>query len=93
MPGVRKLRGRFHLPWGLMKPEINRPQFEPISQRSPAVVAGALLWVLAIVVVLWVIGHRNAVEIAFAVTFGSILIWTVLLAAGRIRRGYREREP
>ncbi len=72
---------------------MNRPHFEPISQRSPAVIVGALLWVLAIVVVLWVIGHRNAVEIAFAVTFGSILIWLVLLAAGRVRRGSRERKP
>jgi len=69
------------------------PQFSPKSQRSPAVVAGALMWVLAIAVVLWVIGHRNAVEIALAVTFGSILFWFVLLAAGRARRVYRERDP
>jgi len=51
------------------------------------------MWVLAIAVVLWVIGHRNAVEIALAVTFGSILFWFVLLAAGRAHRGYRERDP
>lgn len=74
------------------KAATDRPQFEPTSQRSPAVVLGALLWVLAIAVVLWVIGHRNAVEIAFVVTFGSILVWVVLLAAGRVRRGRRERE-
>jgi small-conductance mechanosensitive channel len=72
---------------------MERPQFEPISQRSPAVIVGALVWVLAIVVVLWVIGHRNAVEIAFAVTFGSIFMWAFLLAAGRVRRERREREP
>jgi uncharacterized membrane protein len=76
-----------------VKPGVNQPQFEPISQRSPAVVVGALLWVLAIAVVLWVIGHRNAVEIAFVVTFGSILLWAVLLAAGRVRRAHRERDP
>ena len=80
------------LTMGPVKPGIERPLFEPTSQRSPAVVAGALLWLLAIVVVLWVIGHRNAVEIALAVTFGSILVWAVLLAAGRLRRGYRERD-
>ena len=75
-----------------MRLEGESPQFEPKSERSPAVVAGALLWVVAIAVVLWVIGHRNAVEIALVVTFGSILMWLVLLAAGRVRRGYRERD-
>ena len=76
-----------------MRIEGERPQFEPKTERSPAVVAGALLWVVAIAVVLWVIGHRNAVELALAITFGSILLWFVLLTAGRVRRGYRERDP
>lgn len=70
-----------------------RPQFEPTKERSPTVVAGAFVWVGAILTVLWVIGHRQAVEIALAVTFTSIFTWAVLLTFGKIRREYRERRP
>lgn len=70
--------------------ERRPPQFEPTSQRSPAVLAGALLWALSIIVLLWVIGHRNAVEASLVITFGSIFIWAGLLAAGRLRRSRRE---
>ncbi len=70
----------------------DRPQFEPKSQRSRAVLAGSILWALSIIVVLWVVGHRNAVEVSLIVTLGSILVWTAFLTAGRIRRTRRERK-
>jgi membrane protein DedA with SNARE-associated domain len=52
---------------------------------------GPLLWVAALVVVAYVLRHREAVEIALAVVAVSFLVAIVLLAAMRARR-VREEE-
>lgn len=74
------------------------PRFDPKRRHSTARralfgVLGSLLWVAAFVLVAVVTRRADAIELALVITAASVLMWTVLLAAGLIRRRRRERDP
>ena len=58
-----------------------------------AVVVGSLSWLVALVVLAFVVGHRDAVELALLVLAGSFAIGVLASIGMRHARVREEREP
>jgi hypothetical protein len=77
--------------------EGEAPQFSPLRppsrrRRALTLLIGPVLWLAGLVVLSFVVRHRDSVEIAVFVTALSFLVWMFVLLPMRARRS-REEGP
>jgi hypothetical protein len=83
----------------LVSPPLRSPaEFQPLHPASRAhrlalVMLGPVTWVVALVVLAFVLDHRDAVEYALTVLFVSFAVGLVLLGSTRFARAREERDP
>ena len=73
-----------------------RARFRPLRpptrfQSARLLILGPLMWLVGLIAVAWVVGHRDAVELGLVITAVSLAAWTVLLLLARWLRVREER--
>jgi fatty acid desaturase len=80
-------------PYDPHSPDARFRPLRPASQRRliVAFVVGPLVWVVALIVVAWVVVRRDAVEAALAVTAASLVVAAPILGVLYALRRREER--
>ena len=90
--------------WGIIRDQLPTPEdahgfedpFRPLRPASrpkliAALVLGPILWLVALVVASWLLGHTDAIELGLLVTAASIVLAAVVLSLLRVGRRREER--